>query len=92
MSSDHLANLNRIGLLDAVPFSDDLFRKMLATAESRITDAMRAENSSETRFDCAYTAIRATADAALLCLTQAKVLLQLARRQWPSGTNGKFSA
>lgn len=151
MSSDHLANLNRIGMLDAVPFSDDLFRKMLTTADSRITDAMRAENSSETRFDCAYTAIRATADAALLkfgyrtstskpghhqttiqclahtlnldvssirtldalrkqrnladydgefitesmleeCLTQAKVLLQLARRQWPSSTNGKFSA
>jgi hypothetical protein len=29
-------------------------------------DAMRVDNSMETRFDCAYTAIRAVADAALL--------------------------
>ena len=66
MNSDHLDNLARIGLLDAVPFSNDLFRKMLSVAKNRIQDAQRTDNSAETRFDCAYTAIRATADAALL--------------------------
>ena len=40
--------------------------KMLATARTRLQDAQRPENSVETRFDCAYTAIRAIADAALL--------------------------
>ena len=66
MSSDALANLARIGQLDEVPFSQALMDKMLATAQNRLVDAQRAENSTETRFDCAYTAIRAIADAALL--------------------------
>jgi hypothetical protein len=66
MTSDSLENLLRIGLLDAVPFSADLLQKMLSVAQSRLQDAMRADNSMETRFDCAYTAIRAVADAALL--------------------------
>lgn len=61
-----LENLARIGQLDKVPFSQDLMDRMLATARSRLTDAQRGENSAETRFDCAYTAIRAIADAALL--------------------------
>ena len=39
---------------------------MLQTAQSRLADALRPDNSAETRFDCAYTAIRAVADAALL--------------------------
>lgn len=67
MPSDaSLENLARIGQLDKVPFSQDLMVRMLATARSRLTDAQRSENSTETRFDCAYTAIRAIADAALL--------------------------
>ncbi|WP_199233566.1 hypothetical protein [Limnohabitans sp. WS1] len=66
MNSEPLVNLHRIGQLDQVPFSEELFRKMLAVAQNRIQDAQRPENSAETRFDCAYTAIRATADAALL--------------------------
>lgn len=66
MTFEHLLNLQRIGQLDAVPFSADLLEKMLAVAESRLQDARRVENSMETRFDCAYTAIRAVADAALL--------------------------
>jgi hypothetical protein len=49
-----------------VPFSQELFDRILATAWSRLQDALRVENSLETRFDCAYTAIRAVADAALL--------------------------
>lgn len=35
-------------------------------ARTRLQDAQRTDNSTETRFDCAYTAIRAVADAALL--------------------------
>jgi hypothetical protein len=66
MTSEHLLNLQRIGQLDAVPFSAALLAKMLAAANNRLQDARRTDNSPETRFDCAYTAIRAVADAALL--------------------------
>lgn len=66
MPSEALKNLARTGQLDAVPFSRALMDKMLTTAHSRLQDALRTENSTETRFDCAYTAIRAIADAALL--------------------------
>ena len=66
MGSEHLENLARIGQLYRVPFSQALFDKMLATARGRLQDAQRVENSAETRFDCAYTAIRSIADAALL--------------------------
>jgi hypothetical protein len=66
MPEAELNNLARIGQLDKVPFSADLLRKMLATARTRLQDAQRTDNSVETRFDCAYTAIRAVADAALL--------------------------
>ena len=65
MPEAELNNLARIGQLDKVPFSADLLRKMLATARTRLQDAQRTDNSLETRFDCAYTAIRAVADAAL---------------------------
>ena len=65
MPEEELHNLARIGQLDPVPFSADLLRKMLATARTRLQDAQRTDNSLETRFDCAYTAIRAVADAAL---------------------------
>jgi hypothetical protein len=66
MSFEALVNLHRIGQLDAVPFSAELLEKMLNVAHNRLLDARRVENSLETRFDCAYTAIRAVADAALL--------------------------
>ena len=66
MSSDQLVNLHRIGLLDAVPPSPELRSRMLQAAQGRLADALRTDNSLETRFDCAYTAIRAVADAALL--------------------------
>ena len=65
MTPDALINLARIGQLDKVPFSAPLFQKMLSTALTRLEDAKRTHNSAETRFDCAYTAIRAIADAAL---------------------------
>ena len=66
MAEEELSNLARIGLLDAVPYSAALLQKMLATARTRLQDAQRSDNSPQTRFDCAYTAIRAVADAALL--------------------------
>jgi uncharacterized protein (UPF0332 family) len=66
MISEHLLNLQRIGQIDAVPISAELIEKMLRVAQSRLQDAQRTENSLETRFDCAYTSIRAVADASLL--------------------------
>lgn len=66
MTSEHLLNLQRIGQIEAVPFSAELLAKILNVASSRLQDALRVDNSMETRFDCAYTAIRAVADAALL--------------------------
>jgi hypothetical protein len=51
MNSEPLANLERIGLLDPVPFSAALMQKMLNVAQSRLEDAMRQDNSMETRFD-----------------------------------------
>ena len=66
MTSEFLQNLHKVGQLDAVPFSEELLDRMLTAARSRLDDALRAQNSFETRFDCAYTAIRAVADAALL--------------------------
>ena len=65
MTSTNVANLARIGQLDPVPFSKDLVQRMLATAQQRLRDAAFAQNSNETRFDCAYTAIRALADVGL---------------------------
>lgn len=65
-TSEYLQNLQKIGQLDAVPFSKTLLDRILASAHSRLEDALRVENSFETRFDCAYNAIRAVADAALL--------------------------
>ena len=66
MTFEQFLNLQRIGQLDAVPFSAELLEKMLNVAQSRLQDALRVDNSMETRLDCAYTAIRAVADAALL--------------------------
>jgi hypothetical protein len=65
MTSTNLANLAKIGQLEPVPFSKDLVQRMLATAQQRLRDAAFTQNSNETRFDCAYTAIRALADIGL---------------------------
>lgn len=65
MTSINLTNLAKIGQLDPVPWSADLVRRMLATAKPRLRDAEFTQNSKETRFDCAYTAIRAVADIGL---------------------------
>ena len=65
MNSTNLHNLARIGQLDQVPLSVELVKRMLAAAKQRLRDAEFTQNSSETRFDCAYTTIRTMADIAL---------------------------
>lgn len=65
MTSTNLSNLAKIGQLDPVAYSKDLVDRMLATATQRLRDAQFTQNSDETRFDCAYTAIRAVADIGL---------------------------
>jgi hypothetical protein len=65
MTSTNLSNLAKIGQLDPVPYSKDLVDRMLATAKQRLRDSQFTQNSDETRFDCAYTAIRAVADIGL---------------------------
>jgi hypothetical protein len=65
MISTNLSNLAKIGQLDPVTYSKDLVGRMLATAKQRLRDGQFAQNSDETRFDCAYTAIRAVADMGL---------------------------
>lgn len=61
-----LENLASIGQLNKADCSDESFARMLVAARTRLQDANRVENSLETRFDCAYTAIRIVADAVLL--------------------------
>ncbi len=65
MTSINLLNLAKIGQLDPVPLSVDLVKRMLAAARQRLRDAELIQNSDETRFDCAYTTIRAVADIGL---------------------------
>lgn len=65
MISINLTNLAKIGQLDPVPWSADLVRRMLAAARQRLRDAEFTQNSNETRFDCAYTTVRAVADIGL---------------------------
>jgi hypothetical protein len=66
MSSEPLESLARIGTLHAVPVDPLRVSRLLSAASQRFADARRAENSPETRFDCAYTRVRLIADAALL--------------------------
>lgn len=66
MTSQHLRNQVRIGLLDEVPASRELGLRLLETARTRLKDAGVTQLSNETRFDCAYTCIRAIADLGLL--------------------------
>ena len=65
MNSTNLLNLVRIGQLDQVPYSADTVKRMLTSAQHRLRDADLAQNSHETRFDCAYTTIRTIADMGL---------------------------
>ena len=62
MISTNLENLARIGQLEKLAFSVEVVQRMLASAQQRLRDAAFTQNSHETRFDCAYTAIRVVAD------------------------------
>lgn len=66
MTSTFLANLAKIGQFDAVPVSPELVQRILAAARQQLKDAHIEQASNETRFDCAYNAIRASADIGLL--------------------------
>lgn len=66
MTSTFLSNLAQIGQLDAVPASPALVQRILAAARQQLKDARIEQASNETRFDCAYNAIRASADIGLL--------------------------
>lgn len=66
MTSRPLDNLARIGTLDPVPPSRELGLRMLEAARGRLKDASFPQNSNETRFECAYNAIRMVADVGLL--------------------------
>lgn len=66
MTLEFLRNQAKAGLLDEVPASRELGLRMLQTARTRLKDAGIAQASSETRFDCAYTCIRAVGDLGLL--------------------------
>jgi hypothetical protein len=66
MTSTYLANLVKIGSLDLVPVSRDLIERIAASARQQFKDSAIEQASNETRFDCAYNAIRAVADVGLL--------------------------
>ena len=66
MNLECLRNQARQGLLDEVPPSKELGLRLFESARTRLRDAQGTANSNETRFDCAYNAIRAVADIGLL--------------------------
>lgn len=77
MNSEPLANLERIGLLDPVPFSAALMQKMLNVAPStvRILDSLRKQRNL-TDYDGAL-----VTDSLLReCVEQAGALLALANQ------------
>lgn len=75
MGSEHLLNLQRIGLLEKVPFSEDLYQKMLSTAENRIQDALRKQRNLSD-----YDGEHITDSLLDECLLQAQALLDTAKR------------
>jgi hypothetical protein len=66
MTSTHLDNLAKVGSLDPVPVSEDLIHRIATHARTQLQDSGIEQASNETRFDCAYNAIRAVADIGLL--------------------------
>jgi hypothetical protein len=61
-----LQNLVKIGQLHPHEARADEIGRLLAAAQRNLKDARRAENSAETRFDCAYKAIMQCALIALM--------------------------
>jgi hypothetical protein len=66
MTSGNLDNLAKAGLLDRVPAAPEVALRMFESARGRLRDASFPQNSNETRFECAYMAIRTAADVGLL--------------------------
>ena len=66
MSSTPLDNLVRIGRPAEVPDSPELARRILTHGRVKLRDAGVRANSAETRFECAYAAMRDAADVGLL--------------------------
>ena len=66
MTSIYLEGLQKIGQLDPVPVDPARIARIAASARQQLKDANLEQASNETRFDCAYNAIRAIADIALL--------------------------
>jgi hypothetical protein len=66
MTLEYLRNQVKAGLLDEVPASREFGVRLLETARTRLKDAGIVQASNETRFDCAYTCIRAVGDLGLL--------------------------
>lgn len=66
MSSTNLVNLQKYDQLDAVPLDRARVARMMTSARQQLADAQTEQVSNETRFDCAYNAIRSIADVALL--------------------------
>lgn len=64
--SSALANLKKIGELDDVPASAEQGQRKLEYAAAQLADANRDSNNNETRFECAYNAIRSVAELGLL--------------------------
>jgi uncharacterized protein (UPF0332 family) len=61
-----LDNLVKTGQLKPHETTAAELQRMLAAAKRNLTDAQRAANSAETRFDCAYKAIMQCALAAMM--------------------------
>jgi len=61
-----LANLAKIGQLDLVPPAPAVIQLLLAAARQLLKESELKQDSNDTRFDCAYSAITVTADIGLL--------------------------
>jgi hypothetical protein len=65
MSSEHLNNLVKTGLLKPEPPDQTEFNGLVESAAKRLTDARNEANSTESRFDLAYNAAHALSLAAM---------------------------
>jgi hypothetical protein len=65
MSSEHLNNLAKMGLLKPEPPDQTEFNGLVESGTKRLTDARNETNSTESRFDLAYNAAHALSLAAM---------------------------
>lgn len=67
MSSMHLDNLLKAGLLKEEPFNQQEFEGLVNSGQKRLNDALNTNLAFESRFDLAYNAAHALSLAALRC-------------------------